>query len=149
MTQTASVTLLRRPGLQQFIKFCIIGASSTIIDAGILYALYKVNHWDRNLAQVLSFVVAVTNGYIWNSLWTFRGQGSGKQHEQYIKFTAVNIVGLLLTLIIENSFIFVLHSQFSEHASFVVGKVVAIVVVSVWNFWANKKWTFAEQKALV
>ncbi len=58
------------------------------------------------LAQSISFVCSVTNGFIWNSLWTFRGMGSGKRHEQYLKFVVVNIIGLVLTFAVMSGILF-------------------------------------------
>jgi putative flippase GtrA len=142
-TATASVN-----GAHQFVKFCIIGFTSTVIDFAILNLLIRRFgvHWA--IASVISFTFAVTNGFIWNSLWTFRGMGSAKRHEQYIKFVAVNIVGLLLNLgIIKTILILIngsiLHSGPQNPTHVNMAKCVAIVFVSIWNFFANKKWTFS------
>src|ERR1051326_3778389 len=97
MIQTATVGgLMQRQGVRQFVKFCIIGLSSMAIDIGVSWYLTYQLHWLWFVAKTFSFSLAVTNGYIWNSMWTFRGLGSGPRHEQYMKFVAVNIVGLLL-----------------------------------------------------
>ena len=124
-----------------------------IIDVGIAkYLTYTVGlNWI--VAQTISFTFAVTNGFVWNSLWTFRGMGSGKRHEQYLKFLAVNIVGLLLNIGIMKTmfllFIFLssgrlvlVHQGNPDPMHWNIAKAIAIVCVSTWNFLANKKWTF-------
>lgn len=138
---------MQRRGVRQFIKFCMIGFTSMIIDVGIArYLTYTLN-WHWILAQTLSFSVAVSNGFLWNSLWTFRGMGSGRRHEQYVKFVAVNVVGLLLNIAIMK-FVFLLftgrliHQGNPDPMHWNIAKGVAIVIVSCWNFLANKKWTF-------
>lgn len=147
MIEVNSLPLWQRPGIRQFIKFCLIGFSSMIIDVGLAkYLTYQVGlHWI--IAQTISFAFAVTNGFIWNSLWTFRGMGSGKRHEQYGKFVAVNIVGLGLNLFIMKSVFFfftghIIHQGNPDPAHWNIAKGTAVVLVSMWNFFANKHWTF-------
>ena len=147
MAQATRAGLIQRPGVQQFIKFCIIGFSSAIIDVSISYALTYQFGVNPTLAKVLSFLLAVTNGFIWNSRWTFKGMGSGRRHELYVKFLLVNCIGLFLNVLIFNVVLFLLTGQFlvqgkPERLHFVLATVVAIGCVSTWNFMANKKWTF-------
>lgn len=147
MIEAATVPLLKRPGIQQFVKFCVIGFTSMVIDVSIAKKLtYGMGfHWV--LAQTISFAVAVTNGFIWNSLWTFRGLGSGKRHEQYVRFVGVNIVGLLLNVaIMKGIFLFftgkLINQGNPDETHWNIAKGVAVVLVALWNFFANKHWTF-------
>ncbi len=139
-------SLLRRPGIRQFIKFCIIGFTSMVIDVGIAYVLTYRFHWHATGARVVSFSFAVTNGYIWNSMWTFRGLGSGARHEQYAKFVGVNVIGLGLNLAIMNAISLAMTGQLmAEHPPKLVWSIamgVAVVCVSLFNFFANKHYTF-------
>src|SRR5205809_3536259 len=108
MTAISPALLIQRPVVRQFIKFCIIGFTSTVIDFVISYTLiYHALHLNSTLAKTISFLFSVTNGFIWNSRWTFRGMGSGKKHEMYVKFVLVNIVGLILNLTIFKSVLYV------------------------------------------
>jgi putative flippase GtrA len=152
MDQTIVKNTVGRPGVQQFIKFCIIGATSTVIDWSIFSYLSFSQHWSPNVAQLVSFSISVCNGYIWNSLWTFRGMGAGRRHEQFVKFLSVNVVGLLLTLTINNSVFFLFTGHFlskgdPDKLHTYIAKAVALVLVVFWNFIANKKWTFANAAA--
>src|SRR5690349_5893000 len=85
---SAITALLQRPAVQQFIKFIIIGFSSAVIDVGTNKVLMHKFDTPWLLAGVLGFALGVTNGFFWNSRWTFRGLGSGRQHELYVKFVA-------------------------------------------------------------
>ena len=147
MTQIAATPLLQRPGFRQFAKFCIIGASSTLIDFVISYVLLYKFGLNLTLAKSISFVFGVSNGFIWNSRWTFRGQSSGAQHEMYIKFIAVNLIGFVLNIIIFKGVIGLFTGRFIGQGRpaqwlFVLAYGVAVVITSAWNFFANKKWTF-------
>src|SRR4051794_15578271 len=73
--------VLKRRGLRQVAKFCIVGASSTAIDFLVFYTLIEIVHLQqhvasqdlaRSMAVLAAFLVAVTNGFYWNSRWTFR-----------------------------------------------------------------------------
>jgi putative flippase GtrA len=141
------ISLSRRPALRQFVKFIIIGFSSALIDVGISTFLIYQLHFNLNVAKTISFTVAVTNGFTWNSLWTFRGMGSGRRHEQYVKFFLVNIVGYVLNLAITNLGLFALTGHFMTREKpalplFLAATCSAIICVSLWNFTANKLWTF-------
>jgi putative flippase GtrA len=144
--------LVRLPAVRQFVKFCIIGASSTVIDVGLLNLLVHPTllfsgglHWIP--AQIISFAIAVGNSFVWNSLWTFKGMGTGARHQQFVKFVLVNIGGLLLNVLVMKMVMFTVHPSLFYHGNpsprlLNAAKAVAIVVVSLWNFNANKRWTF-------
>jgi len=148
MIQTATAGLMQRQGVRQFIKFCIIGFTSMLIDVGISYQLIYSLGMNATLAKTISFAVAVTNGFFWNSRWTFRGLGSGRRHEMYIKFLLVNCVGLVLNVTLFKSVLFLFTGRFigqgtPDKLHFAVATGTAVICVSLWNFIANKKWTFA------
>jgi len=54
----------------QFIKFCIIGVSNTIVGLGIYYLLLYFNVYYL-LANVIAFVFGVLNSFFWNRKFTF------------------------------------------------------------------------------
>jgi putative flippase GtrA len=147
MIEVATVGVMQRPAVRQFLKFCIIGFSSMIIDVGISWYLTYHLQMLWFVAKTISFALAVTNGYTWNSMWTFRGMGAGPRHEQYVKFVAINIVGLVLNIGIMKSIFFLFTGHLIHHGSpdktqFAIATAVAVVCVAVWNFVMNKKWTF-------
>ena len=147
MTQIATEGLLQRPGLRQFAKFCLIGLTSMLIDISVWKFVMARFGWHWIPAQTVSFCFAVTNGFIWNSLWTFRGIGSGSRHQQYVKFVMVNVVGYLLNIAIMKSVLIGLTGHLIFHGDHEpmhlnIAKGIAVVFVAFWNFFANKKWTF-------
>jgi putative flippase GtrA len=168
---TSSVQpFLQRPGIRQFVKFCIVGASSTLISMSIFSLLIYGLHLNTvlhnalagqpalqalvdeyrlyiQLAAGIAFIFAVTNGYFWNSRWTFRQNDPARRKEQYGKFVAVNVIGLILNQII----------LFVVNRALTAGKVanekgwepliafgIATCIVVFWNFTANKLWTFKQ-----
>jgi putative flippase GtrA len=146
IAETEAVRLLDRPGLRQFIKFCIIGATSFAIDAVIsTYLTFHYHMW-WVLAKTISFSLAVTNGFYWNQRWTFRAVGHRKHHEQYTMFFGVNIVGWLLNVFIMKMVFWAatgtFRGQHPKPGMWAVGTILATGIVVFWNFFANKHWTF-------
>jgi putative flippase GtrA len=146
MVETGAPALLQKPGLRQFVKFCIIGASSFSIDFLVSYFLtFHLMMW-WVLAKTISFSLAVTNGFFWNQRWTFRAVGRRKHHEQYAMFFGVNIVGWLLNVTIMKTVFWISTGTFrGQHPTkpvWFAATLAATVIVVFWNFFANKHWTF-------
>lgn len=164
MISGSVASLASRPGPRQFIKFCIVGATSTIIDFGLLNLLKFHFGLPLALAATCSFLVAVANGFYWNRRWTFRA-GDGDARRQYPKFLATNVIGWMLNLsimtlaLILGSHLRVISVQ-EEPMQIVrlialgqgkdaftplavnTAKAIATVCVTAWNFTASKRWTF-------
>lgn len=147
-------SLLQRKGVRQLIKFCIVGASSTVVDKGLLWLLTKrlmvlvrlpyVPWWTW---ATLTFCAAVTNGFLLNQRWTFRAHTPENSKKQYAKFVATNCVGLMLNLLITKMFLIyftgqVTHEKNPDANLFLISSLLAIPFVVVWNFSASKYWTF-------
>jgi putative flippase GtrA len=164
MIPSAVSSLAARQGARQFVKFCIVGASSTIIDFGLLNLLKFKLGLPLALAASLSFLVAVFNGFYWNRKWTFRA-GAGDMKRQYPKFLATNIIGWLLNLTIMTLALIAASQLGYTHVDRTpaqiagliltgegknefrplavnLAKAIATVCVTAWNFSAAKFWTF-------
>jgi putative flippase GtrA len=148
-------SLLRRRGTRQLVKFCFVGASSTVIDKGTLWLLLsmmpRIPWW---ISASLSFSLAVTNGFIWNRRWTFRARGHGSVHAQYSRFVATNLVGLMLNLGLMKLFLILFTGQLRHLGGnpraikVLIASLAAVPFVTVWNFAASKYWTFRPMAAM-
>src|SRR5207248_2309690 len=100
------------------------------------------------VAVLGAFLIAVTNGFYWNSRWTFRGPG--KAHARYVKFLATNAIGLCLnvtlTLVLARltpaPVVALLRPFLHKDPAAFFGKAIATTVVVFWNFTASKYWAF-------
>lgn len=134
------MNLIHRRGVRQFVKFGIVGVTSTIIDWGIYLLLTRIFGVFYLMAKILSFAVAVLNSYIWNRRWTFRSNDPAKLR-QFIKFLTISIVGVVLNTLI----MYIAVDKIKLHDIF--GLVLATAIVMIWNFLANKFYTFREHQA--
>lgn len=142
--------VVERPGVRQFVKFCIVGATSFAIDVGVSYVLTFELHMWWVLAKTISFSLAVTNGFFWNQRWTFRAVGHRSHREQYAMFFSVNVVGWLLNLTIMKAVFFAStgtwRGQHPTKPVWAAATLLATVIVVFWNFFANKHWTFKRKE---
>lgn len=138
--------------MRQLIKFCLVGASSTVISISIqwmlLHAFPLAPWW---LLVSIAFCFGVTNGFIWNRLWTFRARDLGSPKQQYPKFVLTNIIGLGLNLLITKGFLTLftgqlVHAQNPDPKQVTLASLCAIPIVVIWNFCAARFWTFRAPK---
>ena len=119
--------------LLKFVKFCIVGFSGLIIDFGITYVLKEKAQINRFVANSIGFTSAVVNNYIFNKVWTF-SDTNPEIVEQFTKFFLISMGGL----VINNLIIYLLEKR----VNFYLAKLIAIIVVVIWNFIMNYKYSF-------
>jgi putative flippase GtrA len=135
----------------RFLKFATVGAIGTVVDFGIYNLLNLVAGFAPVISQAISFAVAVVNNFLWNRHWTYPDSRAKAVHHQMVQFGLVNVGGLLIrTPIIaglENPLgIFAGRLGVRPEAAVVVGHnaalAVAIGIVMLWNYFANRYWTY-------
>ena len=139
--------LRRRQNWEQLVRFCVVGASgyavnlwvfSTLVLGEVVVGPFTVATLGFEAhyipAAVCSFLVAVTNNYTWNRLWTFRAQ-RGHVAYQGLRFLIVSTLALCANLV-------VLHVLVTLGLTEVVAQAIAIVLVTPVNFVGNKLWSF-------
>jgi putative flippase GtrA len=135
MADTRAGQALRKPhNWVQLAKFCTVGASGYVVNLSVYTALLKLAGLHYLLAAVGSFLVAVTNNYVWNRVWTFRHQRGGIAY-QGARFLVVAVLALAANLI-------VLQALVSLGMGKVLAQAIAIVLVTPLNFLGNKLWSF-------
>jgi putative flippase GtrA len=133
LADAASVALKRPANWLQLAKFCTVGASGYVVNLAVYATLLAVGvHYLP--AAVCSFLVAVTNNYVWNRVWTFRHQ-RGHLVFQGFRFLLVSTVALAANLAFLSALVALGVPKLPAQA-------IAIVLVTPWNFVANKLWSF-------
>ena len=128
---------LRRPGnWAQLGKFCAVGASGYVVNLAV-YSGLVLSGVHYLGAALCSFLVAVTNNYAWNRVWTFRGQRGHLVH-QGVRFLTVSTVALAANLAF-------LQALVALGTPKIPAQAAAIVLVTPWNFAANKLWSFGRR----
>lgn len=142
---------IRRKGVGQFVKFGIVGFSGAVVDFGILNILAILLKMNVYLSASISFIAAASNNFYWNKKWSFRDEAQNKKmHIQYFQYIIVVTGGFFINLLILRIFLPYFGDLFNVNTDSALvinlSKVVATIVVMVWNFVGSKKFVFNEAK---
>jgi putative flippase GtrA len=130
----------------RFVKFCAVGMSGTVVDFGILTALKELAHMPTLPANVISFSTAMVNNFIWNYIWTFRDIRDKKVSVVFIQFAVISVIGLGLNSAIVVLLEHPLNFLFTRpNTGYLAAKFLATIAVLLWNFFANRFWTFRQK----
>lgn len=129
----ASSALRRSHNWVQLAKFCTVGAIGYAVNL-VVYSALVAEGMHYNLAAACSFLVAVTNNYTWNRVWTFRGQ-RGHVGYQGLRFFVVSLIALAANEVLLTAFV-------AADVGKVVAQAIAVVLVTPINFVGNKLWSF-------
>jgi putative flippase GtrA len=114
-------------------KFCVVGGSGFIVNLAVFSLLLHFGvHYIP--AAVCSFLVAVTNNYTWNRLWTF-AHHTGRVVYQGPRFLIVSLCALVANIAILSGLV-------SLGLEKRLAQAIAIVLVTPLNFVGNKLWSF-------
>jgi putative flippase GtrA len=125
---------LRHPIVTQFVKFGIVGVSNTLLTFLVFTLLVKVFGVWYLAASGIGFAVGAVNGYLLNRSWTFRGHSTDMMSA--VRWTLVQSCGLVINLGLVYAFVD------GAHLDKLIGQALAVVIVVVLTFFANRSWTF-------
>jgi dolichol-phosphate mannosyltransferase len=115
-------------------KFCAVGVSGYVINLAVYTALLRGADLHYLPAAACSFVVAVSNNYTLNRIWTFR-RHRGHLYYQGLRFLVVSLFALAANLV-------ALRILVAFGVDKVPAQAIAIVLVTPLNFVGNKLWSF-------
>ena len=137
----------------RFLRFAVVGAIGAVVDFGILNLLLALGA-SYLISATVSFIAAVLNNFIWNRYWTYPDSRSKSISQQLTQFAVINVIGIgiripLLAVLenflikqaniyVPNGFWFFTAEKLAQN----IGLVIAILVVMLWNFFANRLWTY-------
>jgi putative flippase GtrA len=130
----ASNALRQRHNWEQLVKFCVVGASGYVVNLLVYVSLLNGADLHYRSAATGSFLVAVTNNYLWNRFWTFRHR-RGHFGYQGLRFLLVSVLVYLGNLAILTALV-------ELGVGKILSQAIAIVLVTPLNFVGNKLWSF-------
>jgi putative flippase GtrA len=136
----------------RFLKFSIVGMTGTIVDFGVMNFLRLVINTPLIWAQGISFVCAVINNFLWNRYWTYPESRSKAAPKQLLQFLIINLIGILirspLVPWLDKYLLYFLDglSLSLPLKNMVISQnlalAISIIIVSFWNFFANRYYTY-------
>ena len=124
----------------QVVKFCIVGASNTLVSLAVYYAFVIVDPDTYLIGNVVGFIVSVLNSYYWNNKYVFAGEN--RNHvlalaKTYAMYGATTVLSTVLL------FVMVELWGISEF----LAPLITLVVTIPLNFLLSKFWAFREARA--
>jgi putative flippase GtrA len=120
----------------KFIKFSLVGFSGVFVDFGTTFICKEVLKIQKYVANTCGFALAATTNYFMNRVWTFHSTNPNVMLE-FTRFFIIALIGLFINLLI----IWTMTGKFK--VNFYVSKLVATLLVTLWNFLINAYYTFA------
>ena len=143
-----------RKEASRFAKFLVVGAIGFVVDASVFNILTHFVSLPEMIAQSFSFLAAVVSNFTFNRYWTYPDSRSKSIRRQLVQFTAVNLVGwgirVVIFSLLLNPYHRLLDAQHLVVLSAAAGDLVArnltlgtaVVTVLLWNFFVNRYWTY-------
>ncbi len=116
------------------LRYGTVGASGAVIDLLSLYFLTELAHFYYLFSATIAFIISASFNFYLNRVWTFKSFANPKR--QLVIFLFVSLSGLFLN----NSILYFLVEWL--HVYYMYAKIVAIGLVTIWNFLWNKYLTF-------
>lgn len=140
----------------RFLKFATVGALGAVIDFGIFNLLISLDITTSVIASVISFIAAVISNFFGNRFWTYPDSRTKSIRRQGLQFVLVSVIGLIIRTPLFawlEKILISLGEQYLPAGTLspvFVGHNVAlgtaIIVVMLWNFFANRLWTYSDIK---
>ena len=135
---------LKSKGFIQFIKFCIIGVSNTLISYVIyVIVLLTLQHFkmfevfNYMIAHTLGFIIGVIWSYVWNSKFVFH-KDTDDVKTKTVKIIKTYTVNIISSLILANVMLYVWIDVL--HISNMIAPFLNVIITTPINFIANKFW---------
>lgn len=154
--------------MERFLRFAVVGASGAVIDLGLVFILQQTilpptRGLTAGIASAIAAATAVLSNFIWTRYWVYPESRSRSMRRQLAMFTTVSVIGLafrfvwvvftafefgrwltpsLAPLIQTVSGSFEMNEYTSARIGTIIAQLIAMVIVMLWNFFANRHWTY-------
>ena len=128
--------------LKKFLKFGVTGGLGTITNLSLFFVFSDLLGLNPTFVSVGCFLVACTQNYIINHLWTFKVENKeqGLSFGLWAKFLLASVFGLAINLTVLNLLI----NNFSWQYK-VIPQGIGILVAMLFNFAASNFFVFKKK----
>jgi putative flippase GtrA len=132
--------------VQEVGKFGLVGVVCYGIDLAI-FVVWNSMTGQRYVATIVSTLIATSVAFVGNRFWTWRHRERKSLHREYVLYFGFNAVGLgigIVCLWISHNWLGSMWpSVFTTPlADAVSGKVVGVLLASLFRFWAYRRFVF-------
>ncbi len=130
--------------IERYIQFGIVGANVSWFDTVALFVLADpcTLHWNLSASKALAAEIAIFNNFFWNERWTFReivatNTSWHGRTTRFVRFNLICLAGICISVLLLN-----IQTRLFQMNMY-VGNLVAILIVSLWNFGMNFKFSWS------
>ena len=117
----------------QIFNFGIVGVVATVIDFVFLYFFRDMCHFPLIVSNTLAFCISVMYNYWASMTFVFDVSKSKSKKRNFILFIIFSVIGLMLN----NVIVWFVSEKLSVY--YLISKVIATVIVMIFNFVTRKK----------
>lgn len=136
----------RKSLVGQFLRYLVTGGLAFVVDFGLFALCLYVFEWHYLLANLVGLVAGLVLNYAMSILWVFTACERSLEKRRVTEFSLfalVGIAGVGINQLLMYGMVDGL--EFNE----MISKMVAAVLVLMWNFGARKLMLFREKKVEV
>ncbi len=122
-------------GMYRFARYAMVGASTLLLDLGMLYIAVSILNIPYYIATPIAFLIAVSCNYILSRKIVFTGSARGWRMG-YVYFSLVGILGALTT----TGIMTILISSYGMY--YLVARVIVAGIVGMINYLFNLYFNF-------
>ena len=134
--------------IEQVVKFGIVGIIALVIDVALLNLLLLV-HLNNVVAGTISFIISLIFNYIASMKYVFKHREDMARWMELLIFVISAVIGLLINDAIIWASTLGMAQTLRGTAIYMlrtnIGKLIATVVVAIWNF-VIRKWLLDDTK---
>lgn len=116
----------------QAMRYIVVGGTAFVVDFGLLALLVEVSNISVSIAVVPAFIAGLLVNYLLSIRWVFASRNITNRRIEFTIFAIIGVVGLL----INELSIWSIHFGLGYHWAY--SKIVATVLVLIWNFGMRK-----------
>lgn len=127
-------------GFIQFVRYGLVSVIALAVDFGGMVLLVELFSMHYLVAATVSFISGLVVNYLLSRAWVFTERKYESRVKEFIIFTGIGIVGLLLN----NSIMWLAVEKIGIY--YIFSKIIATILVFFWNFGLRKMLVFKEVK---
>ena len=120
----------------QFIRCSFAGGVAFIVDFLIFAFLTEICHLHYIVSNTISFTFGVSVNYFITILWVFPNSKFDNKKLEFLSFTIIAIIGLILSNLLLWGFTYLLGIHH------LLSKALSAGIAYIWNFLVKKYWLF-------
>ena len=128
--------------IRKFLRFSAVGVTATVMDFAALIALTEVFGINPLVSAAIAFLGSTALNYAGSMRFVFSHRDELSRRTEFIIFCVLTGVGLCLNEVIMAA------CMALTPLSYILCKVIAALIVSLWNYFSRKRWLDSDPHAL-